>query len=100
LTDEPIFLVDIGFSHTAEYRVVLATRIIAPEGIAHMTGSALPVGQLSREEQAALRKRLLSQHGYSDCRDLSPLEKSGLTTSIIRHCLRNDSEMQVVYLQP
>src|SRR5437764_3440116 len=46
LRDEPLFLVDVGFSASGAPGYVLAARIMAPEGITETTGAALPFGVL------------------------------------------------------
>lgn len=46
LRDEPLFIVDVGFSRSASVGMVLAARIVSPEGINMTTGAALPVGVL------------------------------------------------------
>ena len=52
LADEALFLVDLGFSRTATVGMILAARVMAPEGVTITTGAALPVGILSAEECA------------------------------------------------
>jgi hypothetical protein len=52
LGDEPLFLVDVGFSRTAGPGMILAARVMSPGGIGMTTGAALPVGMLSSTERA------------------------------------------------
>lgn len=60
LRDEPIFLVDVGFSSSARSGLVLATRVVAPEGITMTGGAALPLGVMSAAEQSRFVNRLKS----------------------------------------
>lgn len=100
LRDEPLFLVDVGLGHTAAVNMVLAARIMAPEGIGMTTGAALPVGVLSPAEQSRYMHRLKTTFPGMDFGNLSPEESSDLTAHIIRTCLRRGAAERVRYVEP
>src|SRR5204863_1157619 len=58
LRDEPLFLVDVGLSRTAAVGLVLAARVMAPDGIGMTTGAALPAGVLPPSQRAAFLEGL------------------------------------------
>jgi hypothetical protein len=100
LRDEPLFLTDVGFSLTGSRGMVLATRVMAPEGIHMTTGAALPMGVLSPAERTELRQRLLTTLRRDDFRDLSPDEASRLAATIIRQCLQQGAAERIEYIEP
>jgi hypothetical protein len=100
LLDEPLFLVDIGFSRSMSIGMVLASRIMTMEGMTMTTGAALPVGVLSRAEQSAYVSEVERVLGLTDFRHLSPQQASELTTMIIRTCLREGAAEHIKYQDP
>ncbi|HEV3386943.1 MAG TPA: hypothetical protein VG097_19150, partial [Gemmata sp.] len=88
LRDESLFLVDVGFSRTAQVGMVLAARIVAPEGIRMTTGAVLPVGILSLAKRTQFLDGLRDIFAGKDFGNLSPEEASDWATSVIRSCLR------------
>jgi hypothetical protein len=99
LREETFFLADVGFSQSAPLGMVLATRVIAPEGIAMTGGAALPVGVLSEAERDRFLARLAPNRGEA-FRNLSPEAVSKITTDIIRTCLREGAAERILYTEP
>jgi hypothetical protein len=100
LRDEPLFVVDVGFSRTASRGMVLATRVMAPEGIWMTTGAALPVGVLPAAAQAGFRQDMAEDFPGMDFRRLSPQQASELSARIIRSCLRQGAAEHIQYVEP
>jgi SEC-C motif len=100
LRDEALFLVDVGFSRTAPVGLILAARVMAPEGIAQTTGAPLPVGLLLGEERAGLLQSLGSKYKGTDFRSLSPQKASELAASIIRTALQRGAAQLIAYAGP
>lgn len=100
LRDEPLFLVDVGFSQTASVGMVLAARVMAPDGIGMTTGAALPVGVLSPAERDRFLDGLKTTFGGIDFGNLSPEQASGLAATIIRTCLRQGAAERIAYVEP
>lgn len=100
LRDEPLFLVDVGLGSTAAAGMVLAGRVMAPEGIGMTTGAALPVGVLSAAERARLLDGLKATFKGMNFRNLSPEEAGELAATIIRTCLRQGAAERIAYVEP
>jgi hypothetical protein len=100
LRDEPLFLVDVGLSRTAAIGLVLAARVMAPEGIGMTTGAALPAGVLSPPQRAAFVEGLATSFDGADVRHLSPAKASELAATIIRACLRRGAAERIAYVEP
>jgi hypothetical protein len=100
LRDEPLFLVDIGFSNTAPIGAVLAARIFAPEGVVRTTGAALPFGTLPAENRARLRDGLRKIFPDADFRNLLPEQASELSAKVIRMCLQQGAAEHISYTEP
>jgi hypothetical protein len=100
LRDEPFFLFDVGFSLSAPVGMVLAARIMAPEGIAMTTGAALPVGVLSPAERSRYLEGVKAVLKGADFRHLSPEEASELAATVIRGCLKRGAAEQIRYVEP
>jgi hypothetical protein len=98
LRDEPQFLVDIGFGSTASAGMVLATRVMAPEGIVMTTGAALPAGELSEAEQARFLEQTLAKFKGADFRALPPARAAELSATLIRACLRRGAAERIRYV--
>ena len=99
LRDEPLFLVDIGCSQSASVGLVLATRVMAPEGISMMTGAALPVGVLAPGERNQFLVRLKATI-KTDVGNWSPEQASEWAATVIRTCLRQGAATQIAYVEP
>jgi hypothetical protein len=100
LRDEPLFLVDVGFSQTASIGMVLSARVMAPDGIGMTTGAALPVGVLSPTERTRFLDGLKATFKGMDFGNLSPEEASELAATIIRTCLRQGAAERIAYVEP
>ena len=100
LRDEPLFLVDVGFSQSASVGMVLATRVTAPEGICMTTGAALPVGVLSPTKRAQFLDALRTTDKGMDFGKLSPDVKGELAATTIRTCLQKGAAKKIAYLEP
>jgi SEC-C motif len=100
LRDEELFLVDVGFSHTAPLGMVLAARIMAPEGIHMTTGAALPVGVLSAEDRFGFLQGIVAAFKDADFRHLTPTEASEVAANTIRTCLQLGAAAHIEYTEP
>ena len=100
LRDERLFLMDIGFSQTGSPGVILAGRVIAPEGIAMTTGAALPVGVIPAAKQAPFVQGMVRRFKGADFRNLSPEQASELAAIVIRTCLQSGAAEQIAYAEP
>jgi SEC-C motif len=100
LRDEPLFLVDVGLSRSATVGTILASRVMAPEGIGMTTGAGLPLGVLSPSRRAGFLEGLRAAVGGVDFRHLSPEDASKLTATIIRTCLRIGAAEWIEYVEP
>ncbi len=100
LRDVPLFLLDIGFSRAAVPGMVLATRVMAPEGNYRTTGAALPVGVLSPAQQAEYVHGLAAIFKGMDLRKLSPQQTSEFSATVIRVCLEQGAAKQIQYIEP
>ena len=98
LRDELRFLVDVGLGLTAKVGMVLAARIMAPDGIGMTTGAALPIGVRPTIDRAQYVDDL-KVRGL-DYGNLSPTESSELAATIIRSCLRHGAAERVEYVEP
>jgi hypothetical protein len=100
LRDETMFLVDVGLSQTIRVGTVVASRIMAPEGIAMTTGAALPLGVLPPADRNAVVELLQSRFKQADFRQLTPQEASELATITIRMALEHGAAEHINYLEP
>jgi hypothetical protein len=100
LRDEPLFLVDVGFSSTGAPGFALAARITAPEGITQTTGAALPIGMLPPAGRAEVVQALVGKFKDADFRNLSPAQASELSAMIIRTCLQHGAAEHIAYTEP
>jgi hypothetical protein len=100
LRDEPLFLVDVGFSSCAVPGLVLASRIHAPEGIVQTTGAAFPLGVLSPAERASFVQALMSDFKGMDVRSLTREQSKEFFTPFIRECLNRGVTEKVKYADP
>jgi hypothetical protein len=100
LRDEPQFLLDIGFSREAVPGMVLATRVMAPEGNCRTTGAPLLVGVLSPAEQAKYVQDLAAIFKGLDLRNLSPEQASEFSAIVIRVCLEQGAAKHIQYIEP
>lgn len=99
LRDETLFLVDVGLGTTAA-GMVLAGRVMAPEGIGMTTGAALPVGVLSAAERDRFAGRLKAGFPGLDFGNPSPEEAGEVAAAIIRTCLRRGAAERIEYVEP
>src|SRR5437868_6983491 len=76
LRDEVLFLIDVGFSRTAPPGLMLAARIMAPQGIWQTTGAALPLGVPSAEDRAGFLRALATDFPAMDLRNQPPHQAS------------------------
>jgi hypothetical protein len=100
LRDEPLFLVDVGFSRTATPGLVLAARVMAPEGISQTTGAALPFGVLPAANRAEFLGGLATTFKLPDLRHLSPEGAGELAAAVIRTCLQSGAAEHIQYHEP
>jgi hypothetical protein len=100
LRDETRFLIDIGLGSTAAVGMVLAARVMTPDGMGMTTGAALPIGIMDPAERSRLMGRLRVRFPGMDFGNLSPEEASELTAAIIRTCLRRGAAERITYVEP
>jgi hypothetical protein len=96
--DESQFLVDVGLSQTAAVGMVLAARVMAPEGIGMTTGTALPVGVMTVAERNRFLRRLKARLPGVDLTSPSPEEASDWAAEVIRTCLRQGAAERIRYV--
>jgi hypothetical protein len=99
LRDESLFLVDVGLSQSAPVGMILAARLMAPEGIGMTTGAALPVDTLSPAERAGFVEELRDAFKGVDFRNLSPEEASDFAGTVIRTCLAEGAAEGIAYVE-
>jgi hypothetical protein len=100
LRDEPLFLVDVGFGSTARPGLILAGRVMAPEGISMTTGAVLPVGELPAAERDRLLQSLVAKHKGTNLDNLLPEQMSEFVANVIRGCLRLGAADHIAYTDP
>lgn len=100
LRDEPHFIFDVGLGTTAQAGLVLAMRVMAPEGIGMSTGAGLPVGVLEPRERTRFLDQIKSNLKGVDFRHPSPEEAGDLAATAIRRCLRQGAAEKVRYANP
>jgi hypothetical protein len=100
LLDKPLFLTDVGFSHTTPLGMVLAARVMAPDGITMTTGAALPVGVLSAAERLRFLQDVTKLGPNADFRPLSAEQASEMAASVIRTCLQAGAAEHIEYIEP
>jgi hypothetical protein len=87
LRDESLFLVDIGFSQTADPGLVLAGNVISLPGLTMTTGAMLPVDHTILEDLLTHLPVHFATATIEQFRQLSPKDQSELAGSVIRACL-------------
>ncbi|HEV8059193.1 MAG TPA: SEC-C metal-binding domain-containing protein [Gemmataceae bacterium] len=100
LRDENQFIVDIGFSRSAQIGLVMALRVMTPEGIGMTTGTGLPVGVLSEVDRSKLVQEMLSIVPGHDIHQLTAEQTSVLNGRIIRTCLEGGAAKRIHYADP
>jgi len=96
LGDRQFLLIDMGFSETAEQKMVIATRLLPFEDFVMTSGAALPVDQ---ETLSRILDFAVEHYGGEDDRyiDVDMQERADLIAEIIRSCLNIRSDSQVFY---
>ncbi|MCI0461510.1 MAG: SEC-C domain-containing protein, partial [Gemmataceae bacterium] len=94
------FIMDVGFSQTAQPGLVLAFRITSPENFSMTTGAALPVGMLPQNDREAWLHPLLKRLKRADFSNVTPQEATEVTTTLIRTCLERGAAEHVAYAEP
>jgi hypothetical protein len=87
LRDEPLFLVDIGFSQTADPGMVLAGNVISLPGLSMTTGAMLPVDRSIVEDLVERLPSRFATATVGQFRQLSPSDQSELAALVIHACL-------------
>ena len=87
LRDEPLFLVDIGFSQTADPGLVLAGNVISLPGLSMTTGAMLPVDRTILEDLLQQLPTRFATATIGQFRQLSPNDQSELAACVICACL-------------
>ncbi len=87
LRDEPLFLVDIGFSQTASPGLVLAGNVISLPALSMTTGAMLPVDRMILDDLLQQLPERFATATVGQFRQLSPHDQSELAACVIRACL-------------
>jgi len=87
LRDEPLFLVDIGFSQTAGPGLVLAGNVISLLGLTMTTGAMLPVNRTILEDLLQQLPTRFATATIGQFRQLSPNDQAELAVCVIHACL-------------
>ena len=88
----PIFLYDVNMSHTAAPGLVLATRLIAPEGLTMTTGAALPLLQAPAGDLEEVIQSF-AQSPLGPLRNVPAAERAEFHQSIILFALEQADEL-------
>ncbi len=100
LCDETRFVTDVSFSQSAQIGLVLAGRLLAPEGICITSGAVLPVGVLPSEERDRFLQPFLEKFKGAGFRHITPEEESELAAALIRMCLKRGAAEHIEYREP
>jgi hypothetical protein len=100
MLDEPLFLMDVGFSKTAKEGMILATRVFAPEGIYRTTGAPLLFASATTRETMLALFQLQALLPEGDFRQFSAEGRSAFTARVIRTCLQSGSSQYMAYAEP
>jgi hypothetical protein len=87
LRDEPLFLVDIGFSQSADPGLVLAGNVISLPRLSMTTGAMLPVDRTILEVLLQHLPRRFTTATVGQFRQLLPHEQSELAGFVTHACL-------------
>jgi len=93
LSDTAIFVVDVGFSSTAQPGVVFASRLLFHEGFAMTGGAALPLGMLPEDQKKSLKMKLAEAAAPDDSGYFDP-------APLIRACLSRGCSSHIRYQEP
>jgi hypothetical protein len=91
-------LTDLGLSQSAFAGMLLAGRVIAPDGVHMTTGSCMPVGD--RDTLEDILDALEDDVGgpaIETPEELSVRERARMSAAIIRACLANDASQRVAF---
>jgi hypothetical protein len=97
--EEPLFLMDVGFSNTAVPGAVLATRLKCQEGQWQTTGAALPVGRLTKTQQKSLVEGFLAELPGGSYRTLSREQASNVARTLIGGLLKKGAAEHIAYAE-
>jgi hypothetical protein len=100
LRDESVFVMDVGFGSTAIPDLVLAARLMAPEGITMTTGAALPFGMVPTGNHAEFLQSVEGLRAGLDIAKCSPEAMSEFTAAIIQLCLERGAAEHIEYREP
>jgi hypothetical protein len=100
LRGERLFLMDVGFSQTGSPGLILAARVMAPEGMNQTTGAALPVGRVPPGQRYPFLQELVTQLGLSDPDQLARPEGDDMVARLIRSCLQAGAAERIAYSDP
>jgi hypothetical protein len=98
LRGDALFLVDVALSQSCGPGRLLATRVMAPQGIGMTTGAPLPLAELWPAQQEVLVAGLKAQFPGADFRRLSPDQASEFSATVIRGCLQQGAAGRVSYV--
>jgi len=94
---DEVFLIDIGFSSTADPGMLLAARIKPLLGHHATTGAGLPV---SPQAFQAIERRLIGHFGErraADLRNLDRKDQAALETIVLKTCLASGASTRIRY---
>jgi hypothetical protein len=87
LRDEPLFVVDIGFSQTAAPGLMLAGNVISLPGLSMTTGAMLPVDRPIVEDLVEHLPGRFATSTVGQFRQLPPNDQSELAAFVIHACM-------------
>ena len=96
LTNEPLFVMDVGMSQNDMIGLVLAMRVVTVEGISMTTGASLPLGVLQPENRAKFVADFRAMFPRVDLANMSPAEMSAVAKSLIRIALQSGAGERIV----
>jgi hypothetical protein len=95
----PFFLYDIGLGQGGTPGLVLATRLIAPDGLTMTTGGALPMAQAPAGDLESVVEAF-SQAAFADWRNPPESERGVVIETIIRFALERAAEATILTNDP
>lgn len=92
------FITDVGFSHTAVEGVMLASRLIEPQGITMTTGASLPIPDKRTGEKIAEKLTRIMRNRQESFEAYPREVKSKIATEIIKTCLEGGALSRIRHI--
>jgi SEC-C motif len=100
LSNESMFILDVGLSQTGHRGSLLASRMMVAEGIGMTTGAGLPVSGFSRGDWERFVQSLAAMLKGENPRRLPPKVAGKLTATIVSACLKHGAAEHIHYRDP